>query len=116
MDIEKADFMRTQILRRAIHDREGSRCFYCLRRTIRQTRCLDHVIPQAKLGGNSYRNLVSCRHDCNTKKKQRPAEELLRWLFRERRISPAELCNRLRALHSLKAGKLKPLLSRQRGT
>jgi hypothetical protein len=105
IDIEKADFMRFQVLRRSIHEREGGKCFYCLRRTIRQTSCLDHVIPQANLGGNSYRNLVSCCHDCNSKKKVRRADDFLRWLFRERRLSAAELSGRLRAL---KAGKLIP--------
>ncbi len=113
-DIENADFLRYQNLRRSIHQREGGKCFYCLRGLTGHDRCLDHVIPQAKLGGNSYRNLVSCCHDCNSKKKQRPAEELLRWLFRERRISSAELRGRLRALHALKAGKLIPQIQSSR--
>ncbi len=68
------------------------------------------------VGGNSYRNLVSCCHDCNSRKKQRPAEELLRWLFRERRLSAPDVRGRLRALHALKSGKLKPIVSgKQRG-
>jgi len=95
-------------LRRAIHARDGGRCFYCLRRVVRRRRCLDHVVPRAKLGRNSYRNLVSCCHDCNAVKKARPAHELLRWLFRERRLDSSELRGRLRALNALKAGKLVP--------
>lgn len=109
-DMEKVDFLRYQNLRRSIHQREGGKCFYCLRGITRHNRCLDHVVPQANLGGNSYRNLVSCCHDCNSKKKERPAEELLRWLFRERRLSAADLRSRLRTLRALKAGKLKPPL------
>lgn len=113
IDIEKADFLRLRILRRAIHQREGGKCFYCLRKITRHTRCFDHVVPQANLGGNSYRNLVSCCHDCNSKKKDRPAAEFLRWLYRERRLSAADLSGRLRALDELAAGKLKPPLPGQ---
>lgn len=108
IDIEKADFLRLQALRRAIHEREGGKCFYCLRTTTRHSRCLDHVIPQARRGGNSYRNLVSACHDCNSMKKDRHAQELLRWLFRERRLSATDFRARLRALQALKAGKLIP--------
>jgi len=104
------DFFQTQALRRAIHAREGGRCFYCLRRLIRQLRCLDHVVPQANLGSNSYRNLVSCCLDCNSNKAERPAVEFVRWLYRERRLSSVELTGRLRALRALAAGKLKPSL------
>lgn len=113
IDIENADFLRLQVLRRAIHEREGGKCFYCLRRMSRHTRCFDHVVPQAKLGGNSYRNLVSACHDCNSKKKDHSAEEFLRSLYRERRLSPDDLNTRLRALDDLAAGKLKPPLPGQ---
>jgi 5-methylcytosine-specific restriction endonuclease McrA len=110
IDIEKADFLQKQHLRRAIHQREGGNCFYCLRRITSHNRCLDHVVPQARLGGNSYRNLVSCCHDCNSKKKERPAVEFLRRLYRDRRLNAPELSRRLRALEKLAAGKLKPPL------
>ncbi len=43
------------------------------------------------MGRNSYRNLVSCCLECNAKKGQSPAEDLLRWLYRERRLTPLEL-------------------------
>jgi 5-methylcytosine-specific restriction endonuclease McrA len=100
--------MQNPALKRAIHEREGGRCFYCLRRLVRRRRCLDHVVPRARLGRNSYRNLVSCCHDCNTKKKVHEAVEHVRWLYRERRLSDADLSGRLRALDELAAGKLKP--------
>lgn len=110
IDIEKADFLRFQVLRRSIHDREDGKCFYCLRKTNRKIWTLDHVVPQFRLGNNSYRNLVSCCHDCNAKKKERPAEELLRWLFRERILNSLELRGRFRALNALKQGKLVPII------
>ncbi len=108
INIEEADFLEKQFLRQAIHEREGGRCFYCSRRITHHRRCLDHVVPRAKLGQNSYRNLVSCCLDCNSQKGERSAEEFVRWLYRERRLSDAELSGRLRALDDLAAGKLIP--------
>ncbi|MBS1841842.1 MAG: HNH endonuclease [Acidobacteria bacterium] len=109
LDFAETDFLRTQPLRKSIHDREGGRCFYCLRRLTKWNRCLDHVVPMAQSGRNSYRNLVSCCHDCNSRKAERSAEEFLRWLYRERKISSDELSGRLHALDDLAVGKLKPL-------
>jgi hypothetical protein len=110
INIEEADFLEKQVLRQAIHEREGGRCFYCSRRITHHRRCLDHVVPRAKLGQNSYRNLVSCCLDCNSQKGERSAEEFVRWLYRERRLSAHELTGRLRALDDLAAGKLIPPL------
>jgi len=111
VDLDEMDFMRTRDLRQAIHAREGSVCFYCLRQIPSRAHCLDHVVPQAAGGSNSYRNLVSCCLDCNPQKSNRPAEDFLRELYRERRLSAAELDGRLRALKDLAAGKLRPRLS-----
>ena len=106
--IEEADFLEKQVLRKAIHERERGRCFYCSRRITQHRRCLDHVVPRAELGQNSYQNLVSCCLDCNSQKGERSAEEHVRWLYRDRRLSEAELSARLRALDDLAAGKLTP--------
>jgi hypothetical protein len=75
---EDADFLATRALRQAIHAREGGRCFYCLRRTTSATRCLDHVLPRAWMGSNSYGNLVSSCSECNSLKGERRAEDFLR--------------------------------------
>lgn len=107
-NIEEADFLEKQILRRSLHEREGGHCFYCMRRTGQRNWCLDHVVPQARSGGNSYRNLVSCCVECNSEKGERSAEEFLRGLYRERRLSGDELGHRLRAVQALVAGKLVP--------
>jgi hypothetical protein len=80
INIEEADFLEKQVLRQAIHEREGGRCFYCSRRINARRRCLDHVVPRAELGQNSYRNLVSCCLDCNSLKADRHAEEFVRSL------------------------------------
>jgi len=114
-DIEEVDFLKTLELRRTIHARERGRCFYCLRRVAPRLECLDHVVPRARVACNSYRNLVSACMECNAQKGEQPAEEYLRWLFREHRLGAAELRGRFEALEMLAAGKLRPALPGQGG-
>jgi len=109
-DCDDLDWLKSPGLRRAIHAREGGRCFYCLSRVTPATRCLDHVAPLAKFGDNSWRNLVSCCQECNFTKNDLPAADFLRWLHRERRLTDVELAARFRALDALAAGKLRPRL------
>jgi hypothetical protein len=106
--LEATDFLKTWALRKAIHDRERGACFYCLRRTPAHVHGLDHVVPRVRFGRNSYRNLVSCCLECNSRKGDRPARDFLRTLYRLGRLTPAELDGRLRALKDLAAGKLRP--------
>jgi 5-methylcytosine-specific restriction endonuclease McrA len=110
VNLEEADFLQDRTLRKAIHAREGGQCFYCLRQTTPTVQCLDHVVPRAKLGGNSCRNLVSSCIECNSQKGERPAGDFLRGLYRERRLTAAELAGRLRALDALASPKLRPPL------
>jgi hypothetical protein len=110
-NLEVTDFLQTSALREAIHSRDGGSCFYCLRQLSPTARCLDHVVPQMEMGGNSYRNLVSCCVECNSQKAGRRAEDFLRELYREGRLATAELNGRLRALQALAAGKLRPKLA-----
>jgi hypothetical protein len=105
--LETRDFLKTWALRKSIHDRERGASFYCLRRTPANVHCLDHVVPRVRFGRNSYRNLVSCCLECNSRKGDRPASNLLRTLYRLGRLTPAELDGRLRALKDLAAGKLR---------
>src|SRR6266852_5679170 len=108
LNLEGLDFLKTRALRQSIHLRERGHCFYCLRRTDARVQCLDHVVPRVRAGRNSYRNLVSSCLECNSLKGERPAAHFLRWLYRERRITSAELNARLRALDALASGKLPP--------
>lgn len=110
VNLEDEDFLRSKALRHAIYAREGGRCFYCLRPLTPLQRCLDHVVPRAKSGQNSYRNLVASCRECNAQKGQCRAEDFLRSLFRDRQLSAAELASRLRALDALASGKLRPPL------
>jgi 5-methylcytosine-specific restriction endonuclease McrA len=106
--LEATDFLKSWALRKTIHDRERGACFYCLRRSPAHVHCLDHVVPRVRFGRNSYRNLVSCCIECNSRKGDRPARDFLRTLYRLGRLTPAELDGRLRALKDLAAGKLRP--------
>jgi hypothetical protein len=69
---------------------------------------MDHVVPRAKSGQNSYRNLVSSCLDCNSRKKDLPAGDFLRRLYREGRLSAKDLSARLLAVQALASGKLRP--------
>lgn len=111
VSLKDMDFWEVKELREAIHAREGRRCFYCMGRVTGRTRCLDHVVPQVHKGSNSYHNLVSSCMECNALKGEMPAEDFLRWLCRERRLTRDELANRLRALDALAAGELRPMLA-----
>jgi 5-methylcytosine-specific restriction endonuclease McrA len=108
--LESMDFLKTWALRKTIHNRERGACFYCLRRTPANVKCLDHVVPRARSGRHSYRNLVSCCLECNSRKGDRPVRDFLRILYRQGRLTASELDGRLRALKDLAAGKLRPPL------
>jgi hypothetical protein len=110
VDIEQMDFLRPKARRAAIHARDRGLCFYCLRRLTPRVRCLDHVVPLARAGSNFYRNLVSSCVECNTQKGETVAEDFLRGLYRDGRLTAAELTGRLRAVEALAAGKLRPAL------
>jgi 5-methylcytosine-specific restriction endonuclease McrA len=107
-DLETADFLESRALREAIHAREGGFCFYCLSRLTPIVRGIDHVVPRVRGGRNGYRNLVSSCAECNSQKGEQLAEDFLRWLCREGRLSTGELSGRFRALAKLTAGKLRP--------
>src|SRR5260370_1182140 len=81
----------SHLLRRAIRAREGGRCFYCLRQTPGRMHCLDRVVPRARSGRNSYRNLVSCCMECNSAKRDTPAPDFLRSLYREGHLTKVDL-------------------------
>ncbi len=110
-NLEAVDFFQTPKYRRAIFARDRRRCFYCLRVLGRGLAVLDHVVPRARFGRNSYRNLVACCPDCNMAKRDLPARAFLRSLLRRGLLSRHRLTQRLVALSALKRGKLQPLLA-----
>jgi hypothetical protein len=109
--LEHVNFLQGPTRRQAIHARDRGLCFYCLSQLTSRLRCLDHVVPLARGGSNSYRNLVSCCVECNAQKGQTAADDFLRSLCRQRRLTATELDARLRALDALAAGELRPILA-----
>ena len=108
VDLEKLDFFNDRRFVTAILDREGNRCFYCLK-GVRVESCeLDHAISRINGSDNSYRNIVASCHDCNTLKQASAPADFLRTLFRKGRLSATELEERLAALEQLQSGKLVP--------
>jgi len=114
LDIETIDFFNNREYMPAIIERENGRCFYCLRQLSSGNCELDHVIPQVNGIDNSYRNIVSTCHECNTTKQGRSGEDFVRGLYRDGLLSQAESKDRLAALESLRAGELMPCLEPNR--
>lgn len=92
-------------VRLGLERREGGRCFYCRRKFEGGDVAMDHVVPLAHGGSSGAENLVAACCDCNSRKGEREAEEHLRVLFRERRLSASEFEERLEALGRLPGGR-----------
>jgi 5-methylcytosine-specific restriction endonuclease McrA len=67
--------------RKNILRRDGHRCQYCGRGDIPLT--IDHIIPKAKKGEESWENLVAACVNCNNKKGDRTPEEARMYLLRK---------------------------------
>ncbi len=106
--VEGADCFKNERLRAAILKRERDTCFYCLRALGTGAAVFDHVVAAVAGGDNSYRNIVACCFECNSRKGERPAEEFLRELYRTARLSEAEFDARRAALDALQSGHLVP--------
>lgn len=69
----RVPFRRAILSRKNIIQRDGRRCAYCGRNDIPLT--VDHIIPKAKGGTDSWDNLVCACFVCNNKKGDRTPEE-----------------------------------------
>jgi hypothetical protein len=85
-------------VRRAIFRREKGRCFYCDKRLRAGGWGLDHVVPLALGGDNSSGNAVACCHGCNCAKGEARAEDFLRALCRQGRLTSEGMRERRRWL------------------
>lgn len=67
---------RVQILsRKNILLRDRNICQYCTKHFITADLTLDHIIPRAKGGKDTWQNLVACCGPCNKKKADKTLEE-----------------------------------------
>jgi hypothetical protein len=110
-DLESMDFYAVPENRLLILEREGNRCFYCLRNIDAASSVMEHVVS-APVGNNSYRNIVAGCRTCNSRKGFSSAEDFLRTLYRESFIGPTEFEDRLSHLERLRSGELKPAVVR----
>ncbi len=114
INLETLDFYTGRRFVNALLAREQDKCFYCFK-SIRPDSCqLDHVIPDVNGGDNSYRNIVTACHECNTTKLESAPADFVRSLYRKGTLSQAELTNRLESLEHLASGQLMPDVERVR--
>tara|TARA_R110002074_G_scaffold35881_2_gene97729 strand:- start:1117 stop:1812 length:696 start_codon:yes stop_codon:yes gene_type:complete len=108
LDIEELDFYKDRRLLGSILDREEHRCFYTGRKITAENCYLDHVIPQASSGNNSYRNIVASCYDANSMKNDKPADEFIRSLYKDEIVSLSEFQELKEKVAKLQAGELQP--------
>lgn len=106
-DIEVVDFFSTPENRLLILDRDGHRCFYCMRTLTTENYVIEHVTSRPE-GDNGYRNLVAACRECNNRKNDSDPEDLLRTLYREEFLSALDMKACLQKLTMLRRGELKP--------
>jgi hypothetical protein len=110
-DIETLDFFNDPQRRLALFRREDGRCFWCLRGITEANYSLDHVSPRSgPIEDHTFRNLVACCWECNSRKQATGAEEFLRRLYRDGLLSADDHRERMEALEALKSGRLVPVL------
>lgn len=64
LDLEEMDFFTVQANRLLILQREGHKCFYCLRALNSSNHVIEHVMSRPE-GSNTYRNVVAACRNCN---------------------------------------------------
>ncbi len=69
----KVPFRKIILTRKSILKRDSHKCAYCGRGDLTLT--LDHIIPKAKGGEDTWENLVAACLPCNNKKGDRTPEE-----------------------------------------
>lgn len=109
-NVEGLDFFTGRVYLGSLLEREVFCCFYCLANVTEENCELDHVVPQAAVTDNSYRNIVVSCHSCNRKKSGQNAQDYLRANYRQGLLGDEELRLRLHALERLQVGELIPIV------
>jgi hypothetical protein len=111
LDPEALDFFSLPENRALLLEREGRRCFYCLRQLDAQNHVVEHVRSRPD-GSNGYRNVVAACIQCNNRKGAVAAEDHVRTLYRDGFLNEGEFTQRLGMLSKLAAGELRPDFTR----
>lgn len=72
-----ADYYNIRENRLKVYERDGYKCRYCQKQLTRFTSTLDHIMPVARGGDNSFENLVTACLDCNSRKNVKPLGDFL---------------------------------------
>ena len=115
ISLDDMDFYAVEANRSLILAREGNKCFYCLRALNADNYVIEHVVSRPA-GCNGYRNVVAACIQCNNRKGDSDAEDLLRVLYREGFLSNNDFEQRVSHLQRLRAGELRPELPSYTGT
>jgi hypothetical protein len=62
--------------KQAIRTRDGNKCQYTGQVLTNKTASIDHILPKSRGGRDSWKNLVACHRDVNSKKGNKLNEEL----------------------------------------
>ena len=101
--VARPNFAPGRTVRVKLLEREGGRCFYCLRPLEERDCVVDHVIPLAAGGNHSPGNTVACCFPCNSAKRDLPAADFLRILHHRGALSEADLAQRHEAVQALQS-------------
>lgn len=74
---KEVDYYNIRENRLQIYERDDYKCKYCGKQLTRFTATLDHIVPVAKGGENSYENLITACLSCNSQKNQKPVGDFL---------------------------------------
>ena len=109
--LEDLDFFNTPELRLKLLKREGLQCFYCLRQLAESDYTVDHILPQADGGTHSYKNVVACCFECNSRKQAQDGTAFLLQNYRDGLLTAEEYRECLHSLEVVTGGNRKPDLS-----
>ncbi len=75
MQYDRLPRFQVRLSRRTIFERDGHQCQYCKRHFRTGDLSVDHVVPRARGGGDSWENLVTACVRCNAAKGERTPSE-----------------------------------------
>lgn len=77
---------KIRLTRRSVYARDNNTCQYCGHKFKTEELNLDHVIPKAHGGTNTWENIVCSCIDCNSKKRDRTPKEAKMKLIKKPRV------------------------------
>ena len=78
---------KQQLLRAAVFEKHGKKCYYCGRHATGRAMHLDHIVPRGQCGANvdDTDNLVPVCRICNTRKGKKSVDEYIKFRLRQLR-------------------------------